>query len=327
VVGPGLDEERGTQEMSAALGTTDPAVHRRRLRTELRNAREAAGMTQRDVAKAMDWSQSKLIRIESGVVNISTNDLRALLSYYEVDSSRIEALVEVARAARETTRWSIYRDVASPEFLAFLGYESSASIVRNFEPFFVPGLLQTEEYARTVISIIAADSHKVDPLVDLRMERQELLVRDPPADLHFIMDEAVIRRVTGGRDIMRRQLRHLQKLIDENPNITVRIIPFQQGNYRRQHVSYWLFEFPNPADEYLLYLENPLGDYITRETSAEEEDKESPASYLETFFELEQIVSREVTLNLLRDAISRLMDELPPATSGSEASGGSSPRT
>jgi transcriptional regulator with XRE-family HTH domain len=324
----GLDEERGTQEMSAAQGSTDPAVHRRRLRTELRNARETAGMTQRDVAKAMDWSQSKLIRIESGVVNISTNDLRALLSYYDVDSSRTEVLVELARAARETTRWSIYKDVASTEFIAFLGYESSASIVRNFEPFFVPGLLQTEEYARTVISIIeVGNPHKVDPLVDLRMERQELLVRNPPADLHFIMDEAVIRRVTGGRDVMRRQLRHLQKVIDENPNVTVRIIPFRQGNYHRQHVAYWLFEFPDPADEYVLYLENPLGEYITRETSAEEEDKESPASYLETFFELEQVVSREVTLNLLRDAISQLMDELPPATSGSEASGGSSPQT
>ena len=261
-------------------------------------------MTQRDVAKAMDWSPSKLIRIESGAVNISTNDLRALLNHYDVDSARIESLVDLARAARERTRWSIYNNVATPEFLDFLGYESSASIIRNSEPFFVPGLLQTEEYARTVLSVIEANNpHKIDPLVDLRMERQELLVRQPAVDLHFIMDEAVIRRVTGGHDIMRRQLRHLRKLVEEDPNMTVRIMPFERGLYPRQQISYWLFEFPNPEDEYVLYVENfERGEYITRESSTDEEDRDSPVRYLETFYGLEQIVSREDTLNLLQDA-------------------------
>ena len=212
--------------MSEAV-SPDPAIHRRRLRTEVRNARETAGMTQRDVAKAMDWSQSKLIRIESGQVNISTNDLRALLAHYGVDPTRINALVAVARAAREPGRWSIYRDVVTPEFIAFLGCESSASIIRSFEPFLIPGLLQTEEYARTVLSSLveAENRHKVDSLVDLRIERQELLVRQPAPNLHFIMDEAVIRRVIGGRDVMRRQLRHLQELA-EYPEITIRVIPF-----------------------------------------------------------------------------------------------------
>src|SRR3712207_469943 len=103
--------------MRATAGP-DPTIHRRRLRRELRVARETAGMTQRDVAAAMDWSQSKLIRIESGAVNISTNDLRVLLSHYGVDSDRINALVGVARAARRSeerrvgkecrSRWSPY---------------------------------------------------------------------------------------------------------------------------------------------------------------------------------------------------------------------------
>lgn len=294
--------------MSEALGP-DPAVHRRRLRSELRGAREAAGMTQRDVAIAMDWSQSKLIRIESGAVNISTNDLRALLGHYGVDSTRINALIDVARAAREATRWSIYKDVAAPQFIAFLGYESSASIIRNFEPFFVPGLLQTEEYARTVISVIHANNpHKIDPLVDLRMERQELLVRQPSVDLHFIMDEAVIRRVAGGRDVMRRQLRHLQKHVEDDPNITVRIVPFERGMYPFQRVPYWLFEFANPEDEYVLFTEDPdpNGSGIVRESAAEEAHRDSPVHYLEAFYGLEQIVSREDTLDLLLDAIERL---------------------
>jgi transcriptional regulator with XRE-family HTH domain len=284
----------------------DPTIHRRRLRYELRNAREAAGKTQRDVAAAMDWSQSKLIRIESGAVNISTNDLRALLGHYGVDSARIDALVEVARAAREVPRWNIYKDVASPEYITFLGYESSAAVIRNFEPLLVPGLLQTEEYARTVLSIIfSRDPQKVDPLVDLRVQRQELLVRESAPMLHFIIDEAVVRRVAGGRDVMRRQLRQLQEL-SEHENITLRIVQFEQGLYRRQRLPYWLFEFPDPEDGDVLYVENPRGEYFIRESSPEEEEVGSTVHYLEVFWELEQIARREDTPALLQDAIKRL---------------------
>jgi transcriptional regulator with XRE-family HTH domain len=287
-------------------GRPDPAILRRRLRSELRKARDTAGVTQRDVAVAMDWSQSKLIRIESGAVNISTNDLRALLGHYGVDSDRSNALVDIARAAREPTPWSIYRDVATPEYIAFLGYEASASIIRNFEPLLVPGLLQTEEYARTVISVaVAHNPQKIDPLVDLRIERQELLVREPAPSLYFIMDEAVIRRVAGGRDIMRRQLRHLQKLA-EYPNITMRVVPFEAGILPYQRLPYVLLEFPAVEDGDVLYVENPEGEYLIRETSPEEQDRNSPIPYMEVFFKLEQIARREDTLRLLQDAIKRL---------------------
>jgi len=266
-------------------------------------------MTQRDVAAAMDWSQSKLIRIESGQVNISTNDLRALLNHYNVDSAQSDALVDVARAAREVPRWNIYKDVATPEYVAFLGYESSAAIIRNFEPLLMPGLLQTEEYARTVLSDIEAHNPRsIDPLVDLRTERQELLVREPAPELHFIVDEAVIRRVIGGRDVMRRQLRHLQTLA-EYPNINIRIVPFSQGMYRRLRTPYFLFEFSDPEDGDVLYVESPQGEYIIRENSPEEEDKDSPVEYLTVFWELEQVARREDTMDLLQDAIAQLANE------------------
>jgi transcriptional regulator with XRE-family HTH domain len=275
-------------------------------------------MTQRDVAAAMDWSQSKLIRIESGAVNISTNDLRALLSHYGIGSARIDTLVDLARAARDVPRWSIYKDVATPEYIAFLGYESWASIIRNFEPLLVPGLLQTEEYARTVINVLEAHNpKKIDPLVDLRVQRQELLVREPAPSLHFIMDEAVIRRVAGGRDVMRRQLRHLQRLA-EYPNITIRIVPFEQGMYPRQRAPYVLFEFPDPEDGDVLYVENSQGEYIIRESSPEEEDRDSPIHYVAVFWELEQIARREDTLDLLEDAATRLTNEPPRSVSVGE---------
>jgi transcriptional regulator with XRE-family HTH domain len=287
----------------------DPAIHKRRLRSELRRAREAAGMTQRDVAAAMDWSASKLIRIETGAVNISTNDLRALLSHYGADQDRIDALVEVARAAREQPRWSLYKNVAEPEYIAFLGYESSASVIRNFEPILVPGLLQTEEYAREALKMTTDEEpDNVDALVDLRMQRQELLVREAsPPGLHFIMDEAVIRRLVGGQDVMRRQLRHLRELANY-PNVTIRIVPFGQGLYPRFRIPYVLFEFPDPEDEAVLYVENPLGQLIIRENTPEERGRVTPTDYLGFFWSIEQIARREDAPVMIEDALVGLMD-------------------
>jgi transcriptional regulator with XRE-family HTH domain len=287
----------------------DPTVHRRRLRNELRKAREAAGKTQRDVAAAMDWSQSKLIRIETGAVNISTNDLRALLAHYEVDPARINSLVELARAAREVPRWNIYRDVASPEYIAFCGYESSASVIRNFEPLLVPGLLQTEEYAREIIRVVEVNQpNRVDALVDLRMQRQEIVTKDDPPELHFIMDEAVIRRMVGGYNVARRQLKHLLE-VNEYPNVTMRVMPFRHGMYPKLRVPYVLFEFPEPEDEDVLYLENPLGADIIRENSPEERDQIGPVNYLGAFWQLEQIAHRENFRSTVESVVADLERE------------------
>jgi transcriptional regulator with XRE-family HTH domain len=296
----------------------DPTIHRRRLRNELRRAREAADKSQREVATAMDWSISKVIRIETSAVNISTNDLRALLNFYNVDAERIETLVGVAKAAREAPKWSLYRDVASPEYISFLGYESSAAIIRNFEPLLVPGLLQTEEYAREVLNAMEEPvkrgentlETRIDALVDLRMQRQELLSRESPPELHFIMDEAVIRRMVGGPDLMRGQLRRLRELA-EAPNITMRIVPFSYGIYERLRVPYVLFEFAEAEDEDVLYVENPLGELIIRENSPEERERVTPVNYLGFFWNIEQIAPRQRTPEILDDAIRQLTRPSP----------------
>jgi transcriptional regulator with XRE-family HTH domain len=283
----------------------DPTIQRRRLRSELRTARENANKTQRETAEAMDWSMSKLIRIETGDVRISTNDLRALLSYYTVEAERVTHLVEVARAAREPARWSRYRNVASPEYLTFLGYESSASIIRNFEPILVPGLLQTEEYARVLLNQID-EPQKVDSLVDLRIERQEILVREPSPPLcHFIIDESVIRHVVGGIEVMRRQLLQMKELAAQ-PHITLRIATFDLGVYSRMRVPYVLFEFEEAEDEDVLYIENATDELVIRENSRLEDEKNGPSDYLQSFWSLEQIAHREQTAAILDDALSNL---------------------
>src|SRR5207244_4207735 len=155
--------------------------------------------------RQMGWSYSKLVRIETGRASIGIPDLHALLRHYGAGQDKITTMVELARSAREQAPWNLYRDVASPVYVAFCSYESSASVIRNFEPIFVPGLLQIEEYARAVIRFIE-DSRYIDGLVDLRMQRQELLTQPHPPRMHFILDESVICRHIGGVTIMRRQL-------------------------------------------------------------------------------------------------------------------------
>jgi hypothetical protein len=253
---------------------------------------------------------SKLIRIETGVVSISTNDLRALLAHYGIsDPAQVGAMIDTARSSRERSWWIGYRELVSQEYLVFLGYESSASIVRNFEPLLIPGLLQTEEYAREILSEIGGLGSKkvIDGLVELRMQRQELLLeRDEPPSLDFILDEAVIRRVVGGPSVMRRQLNHLRDLADR-PNVTVRIMPFSAGMYPRLRVAYVLLEFPDPEDEDILYVENAQGEMIIREGLPEEAEGEAtPVTYLGVFWQLEQTARRENTPGIVEDAIDRL---------------------
>jgi transcriptional regulator with XRE-family HTH domain len=263
-----------------------PVVQRRRLRTELRKARLDAGLTQEQVAVAMDWSLSKVIRIEAGSVGISTNDLKALLGYYQLDDPDLtRELVALARAGRERSWWSVYRDFAPPGLLQLIGYEAASFIVRNFETLLVPGLLQTEEYARAVIGTLeeGATAERANTLVEIRMRRQEQLDRDDPPLLFFILDEAAVRRLIGGRDVMRRQIRHLIETADK-PNVTIEIVPFSAGTHPGLKGPFVIVEFPDPADDDVLYLE-ARGSMIRAGISEEEE----VSVYRETFEQLRQL--------------------------------------
>ncbi len=286
----------------------DPSVHRRRLGKALRDARERSDMTQRDVIRVMDWSISKLTRIESGSGTVSTNDLRALLKLYGLKPEQAENLVEIGRAGRGVSQWNIYRDVASPDLLAYLGYESSAAIIRGFEPLLVPALLQTEDYAGAVIGVVeAGDPERVESLVDLRMERQEVLVRRPQTQAHFILDEAVIRRVVGSDKITRQQLRQLLE-IAEQPNVTVRVVPFAAGLYAKLRAPYVLFEFDDADDRLVLYVESPFGEYVTRDAwpSRETSAATAPEVFLAEFWKMEHLAIRADFTRLVHDALRGL---------------------
>jgi transcriptional regulator with XRE-family HTH domain len=262
-----------------------PAVQRRRLRTELRRARQEAGLTQDQVSAALEMSLSKVIRIEAGTVGVSANDIRALLGLYHVDDpDEVDNLLTLARAGRERPWQSAYRDVASPRLLQFIELEAPASISRNFQPLMIPGLLQTEEYARIMLSQLKTGlpDKGVDSLVEVRMRRQELIDRQDSPLLFFILDEAATRRLVGGRDVMRGQLRRLTELA-ARPRITIEVVPFSAGAHEGMQGSFVIQEFPDPNDDDLLYQEGPEGELISRD------DPELILGYRERFEDLRRL--------------------------------------
>ena len=262
-----------------------PLVQRRRLRSELRSAREAKGLTQDQVAHEMDWSLSKIIRIEGASSSISANDLKALLSLYGItESERVDSLLALAKAGRERSWWSAYRDVAPSLLLQLIEYESVASAIRQFETLFIPGILQTEEYARAVIQNYYDDegpgSDKLRALVELRVRREGLLNSEHSPSFNFMLDEAAVSRLVGGSSVMRSQLRRLIA-VAEKPNVTVEIVPFSAGLHPGMKGPFEIIEFVDPLDKDIVFVETPRGDIIS-------DDPKETKSYRDAFDRLEK---------------------------------------
>jgi transcriptional regulator with XRE-family HTH domain len=253
---------------------------RRRLRVELKRLRTGADMTQREVADALDWSPSKIIRIESGQVGITVTDLRALVGHYGMhDSEQLATLIELARGSKRQP-FVEYRDVLSAETVKFHGYESSASRIRQVQPLVVPGLVQTEEYSRGMLAAYGMTGPRADRVVESRRERQEVLDRNPPPELHLILDESILRRSVGGPGVMRNQLQHLIQL-NKQPNIDIQVLPFEAGAHEGQRGPFVLLEFPEASDPDVVYLEYARG------PSTFTDDAATAADYQERFLALE----------------------------------------
>lgn len=247
-----------------------PTAGRRRLRYALRRARDAAGLTQEQVGDAMDWSLSKVIRIETGGVGISTNDLRQLLQLYRVtDPDEISELVQLARIGRQRPWWTRYRDSLPASYLSYVGLEDESSALRCVNPVGMPGLLQTEEYGRalamaswwaaaTVNRAVITESALSDSVEMRRIRQREVLHRPSPPQITAILDEAVLWRQIGGTEVLRRQLRHLVEL-GSRAHITIQVLPFRTGVL---HVlsPFVIIEFPDPTDTDVVYVEN-VGDH------------------------------------------------------------------
>ena len=236
-----------------------PVVQSALLRNELIRLRKDSGLTQDQVAQRLDWSPSKLIRVEGGRSSITKVDLDALLHTYGITSeSQRERLQAMNRGARERAWWTDYRDEVIPTYLEFVGYEAGAAFIRQYTSGFIPGLLQTPEYAE-ILTANSINAVQVAPVVKIRLQRQaELAKRSAPPRQYHVIDEGVIRRHVGIRHdpaIMPNQLRHIARRAELEESLTVRVIPFSAGAHPGLSGPFTLLEFDGSLPD-LLYLDS-----------------------------------------------------------------------
>jgi hypothetical protein len=235
-----------------------PTVQRRRLGIELRHLREQAGKTIDEVARALECSDSKVSRIETGQVSATPRDVRDLLDLYRISGEQREALVQVARQARQKGWWQAYGDTP---VVPLVGLEAAASTIHAYEVLCVPGLLQTMDYARAVTRATRPDlpAGQVERWLELRMARQDLLTQEDPPELGAVLDESVLQRPVGGRRAMRAQLLRLVEA-QALPAVNLRVLPFAAGEHAGMSGAFTIFGFSEPSDPDVVYLEHTRSD-------------------------------------------------------------------
>jgi transcriptional regulator with XRE-family HTH domain len=244
-------------------------MRRRRLAAELRKLREQTGLSVTDAAKKLGWQTSRLSRIETRQSGIPTPDLRKLLNTYAVEDEEYRKyLTELARRVNERGWWQKYAGLIGSEYADLIGLEEEARAIRAYEQELVPGLLQTPDYARAVIRAAwpASTVQQIDRWVEVRIERQEVLVRSdpPPPRFSVVLSEAVLRRPVGGREVMRGQLEHLMRPRDR-ANVTIQVLPFDAGVHPAMAGPFTMMTFPDPNDLGIVNVENATGALILEE--------------------------------------------------------------
>lgn len=275
-----------------------PSVRGRQVAAELRRLRDAAGLTGEEAATRLGWSASKISRIETGQTAASAADLRKLLDLYQVNGTQRDRLELLGQSAGQRGWWDAYADVLGPEYTALIALESDAESVRWYSPMLVPGLLQTERYAREVVrsGLLIAPPGEVERRVQVKMTRQRVLTRENGADqtggrsggsggsagsggsdggsgqggreplrLLVVLDEAAILRPVGGPGVMREQLTHLIE-VSARPNVTIHVLPLAAGVHPATTGEFTILSFPELIAPDVVYLEHMTSDlYVERE--------------------------------------------------------------
>lgn len=233
-----------------------PSIKRRRLGAALRRLREQANQTTDDAAKRLGWSKSKVSRIETAAVTVIPDDVRALLGLYDVLTDEVEQLVTLAQEDRQPGWWRQYSEILPPEFEGYLSLESEASRILTYQPDLIPGLLQTPDYARRVLTQhpLTVMPYEIDRATQLRQARQSRLTSADPVVLDAVINEGALRRMVGGPAVMRDQLAHLGTML-ELPNVVVRVLPFAAGEHPGTNGQFAVLEFPDPEDPHVVHLD------------------------------------------------------------------------
>lgn len=243
-----------------------PIIRRWQLGNELRKAREAAGVTIRAASAEIEVQAGTLSKIEGGKQTIKGTYVKLLSPMYGLPPEERSRLLALAEEANQPGWWVSYGKLVPDWFKLYLGYESDASELNTYESELVPGLLQTEDYARAVVQAAKPDSTEaeLDRQVDLRRERQRRITGDHPPIMRAVLNEAVLLRKVGGAEIMRDQLRHLERLADL-PHVTIQVLPFDAGAHPAMTAPFNMLAFEDEPAMATVYLENGRGSlYLER---------------------------------------------------------------
>jgi len=235
-----------------------PTVRRMLLGAQLRRLREDKGVSREDAGWAIRASESKISRMELGRVGFKDRDVADLLTLYGVaDADERAALLTLAREANKPGWWHPYGDLIPNWLQYYLDLEAAAALIRTYEIQFVPGLLQTDAYARAVILLGygGAGTEEIDRRVGLRMARKQLLTRPDPPQLWTVMDEAVLRRPIGGLEVMRAQIEALEEA-RSLPNVRLQVIPFRAGGHAAAGGAFSILRFPDQDLPDVVYIEH-----------------------------------------------------------------------
>jgi len=241
------------REPLMAASQTRSSLRRRQLARELRALRETTQMTGEEVARTLGWSSAKVSRIENAAISIKSSDLRKLLDLYQIPDFQRDRLLELARTADQRGWWDVV-PTTHDDFNTYLGLEDEAHKLLSYSALVLHGLLQTEDYARSVlVNQLAMAPGAVRKQVEIRMRRQQRLTGSNPLQFRGVIDEAAILRRVGGPEVMRGQLRHLLDLT-EQPNVRLQILPLEVGAHPAVTGPFIVLEIPDPAAD-VAYVE------------------------------------------------------------------------
>jgi transcriptional regulator with XRE-family HTH domain len=299
-----LSSEDSAWEVPQALfgpRSAGPTVQRLVLGGHLRRLREQAHITTEQAAGVIRGSHSKISRMEHGRVGFKERDIADLLTIYGVtDGDEREALLTLAREANTPGWWQGYADILPHWVEPYFGLEAAASFIRNYELQFVPGLLQTEGYALSLIRLGNAPTEEdVLRRAEARMSRQDILSRETPPRVWAVVDEGALRRPIGGTKVMREQLKHLIDMCD-HPAVTLQVLPFQVASHPAMGGPFTILRFSEPDLRDVVYIEQLTSAlYLDKPTDVD--------SYLEV---MEQVCLQAEpttrTPQILKDALNSL---------------------
>ncbi|MEV7804610.1 helix-turn-helix transcriptional regulator [Microbispora sp. NPDC088329] len=234
-----------------------PTALRILLGSQLRKLRESKGISRDEAGQCIRASESKISRMELGRVGFKERDVADLLVLYGVeDEETRDVVMNLVERANEPGWWHRFNDLLPSWFQAYVGLEEAAERIRTYEVQFVPGLLQTKEYARAVImaGAVGAAPEEIARRVDLRLERQRILDGENSPKFWAVIDEAALRRPIGGVEVMRGQIQHLIDLMNQ-PNVTIQVIPFSYGGHAAEGGAFSILRFADPDLPDIVYVE------------------------------------------------------------------------